>query len=193
VRLRLALALALACLACGCLLPKPPAEPRYFTPGAGDPEPAATAHSADGPVLRLRRVRAAAYLRARMVWRRGVEIGFYDLYRWTESPSRYAQDALETELYERRGFQPTTSAVAPALEASLESFDERLAPAHEAVVSLDVQLVDAKRDVLLDRAFEVARPIQGDSPEAIAAALGDALAAATRQVGEAVSQSLGSR
>ena len=41
------------------------------------------------PELRLRRLRAASYLRNRMVWRNGVELGFYDLLRWTEPPARW--------------------------------------------------------------------------------------------------------
>jgi ABC-type uncharacterized transport system auxiliary subunit len=187
---KVTLALALAAVTAGCLLPQPPAEPRYFTPRAPDSVDA-PAPGAPGPTLRLRRVRAAAYLRTRMVWRRGVEIGFYDLWRWTESPSRFVQDSLETELFERRGFQRTTQPGEPAVDATLESFDERFDPTHEAVVALDVRVTDAARAELLDRSFEVRRPIRGDSPEAIADALGEALAVATHEVGDAVAGALG--
>src|SRR5262249_33486160 len=84
------------------LPPPTPAGPRFFAPGAPPPPSADPAHSADAPQLRVRRVRAAAYLKSRMVWRNGVEVGFYDLLRWTETPARYAQEWLDDELFERR-------------------------------------------------------------------------------------------
>lgn len=198
--MRLLPALVAAALASGCLLPKPPAEVRYFTPRMPDAVAAPGAVPADGPAaaspgqpVRLRRVSAAAYLRARLVWRRGVEVGFYDLWRWTELPSRFAQEALDDELFERRGFQPTSLATAPSIDASLQAFEERLAPSHEAVVELDVHVLDGRRATILDRSFQVSRPIAGDDPEAIADALGDALVAAAHEVGEAVSGALGPR
>jgi len=179
--------------AAGCIVAQPPAEPRYFTPGPGlaaDPDPP---HSADAPLLRVRRVRAAPYLRDRMVWRRGVEIGFYDLWRWTETPARFAQSWLDDELYERRGFRRSTSPLASTLDANLEEFDELLTPAHEAAVALGVVLTDPKRGTLLDRTIEVRRPIASDDPKAVADALGNALDAAAQQIGDAVAAALEAR
>jgi ABC-type uncharacterized transport system auxiliary subunit len=191
---RLTPLLAVALLwAAGCLYASPPVEPRYFTPREPEvikPDPAVRA---DAPLLRVRRVRAAAYLRDRMVWRRGVEIGFYDLWRWTETPARFAQSWLDDELYARHGFRRSSSPTVPTLDANLETFDELLAPAHEASVTLEVVLTDPKAGVLLDRTIEVRRPIASDEPSAIADALGDALAAAAQQVGEAVAGTLGAR
>jgi ABC-type uncharacterized transport system auxiliary subunit len=188
---RLAATLLGALLAAGCFGPQQPVEPRYFTPVVPreSPDPAHT--GSEGP-LRVRRVRAASYLRDRMVWRNGVEIGFYDLLRWTESPSRFAQEALEDELYERRGFQRTSSLTAANLKSSLDAFEELLVPAHEAAVALGVVLTDPKGQTLLDRSFEVRKPIAGNDPKDVADALGAALADAVSQVGAAVSESLGS-
>ncbi len=180
-------------LAAGCFFASPPAEPRYFTPREPEVTDADSPLRADAPLLRVRRVRAAAYLRDRMVWRRGVEIGFYDLWRWTETPARLAQSWLDDELYERRGFHRSSSPVVPTLDASLEAFDELLAPAHEAAVTLAIVLTDPKRGTLLDRTIEVRRPIASDDPKAIADALGDALAAAAQQVGDAVAGALEAR
>ncbi|MFI5316929.1 MAG: ABC-type transport auxiliary lipoprotein family protein [Myxococcota bacterium] len=182
-----------ALLLAGCLSPRPPAEPRYFSPRAPAAAAADPPQASAGPQLRLRRVRAASYLRDRMVWRRGVEIGFYELLRWTESPARFAQSWLEDELFERRGFRRSSSPVVATLDASLDAFDELLAPAHEASVALDIVLTDPKLGTLLDRTIEVRRPIASDDPKAIADALGDALAAAAGQVGDAVSAALGAR
>jgi ABC-type uncharacterized transport system auxiliary subunit len=175
-----------------CLLPRPAAEPRYFTPVARDAQPEAPAN-ADGPMLRVRRVRAAPYLRDRMVWRRGVEVGFYDLWRWTETPARFARSSLEDELFERRGFRRSSSALVPTLDAHLEAFDELLGPTHEALVTLAVVLSDPSRGTLVDRTIEVRRPIASDDPKAVADALGEALTAAAREVGEAVTQATGAR
>jgi ABC-type uncharacterized transport system auxiliary subunit len=182
-----------AALAAGCLLPQPAVEPRYFAPtppsaAADDP-----ARSAGAPELRLRRVRAAAYLRNRIVWRNGVELGFYDLLRWTEPPARYAQAWLEEELFERRDLRRATSPQAPQLQVRLTAFDEVLAPAHEASVGLDVTLLGADRESIFERSFAASTPITSDDPKVVADALGAALTEATREVADAVVEALGAR
>jgi len=174
----------------GCIFAEPPAEPRYFTPRAIDVGAAEVTPRSDSVELRIRRVRAAPYLRDRMVWRRGVEIGFYDMWRWTETPARFAQSWLETEMFERRGFRRTSVPTSVTLDARLDAFDELLAPAHEASVSLGIVVTDPIRGTLVDRTFEVRRPIAGDDPGAVADALGEALALAAQQVGDAVAQAL---
>ncbi|HTO06544.1 MAG TPA: ABC-type transport auxiliary lipoprotein family protein [Myxococcota bacterium] len=188
--MRLAAAFAAAVLAAGCLTAQPPLEPRYFTPVVPRASPPDPTHGGD--LLRVRRVRAAAYLRDRMVWRNGVEIGFYDLLRWTESPARFAQAALEDELFDRRGFVRTSSVNAASLKSSLEAFDELLAPAHEAAVALDVVLTNAKGETLIDRTFEARKPISGGDPKDVADALGAALAEVVGQVGTAAAEAAGS-
>jgi len=190
-RLTSAAAALAAALAAGCFGPRQPAEPRYFTPlgsaaAAPDPKP-----RADAPSLRLRRVRAAPYLRERMVWRRGPEVGYYDMLRWTETPARFAQRSLDDQLYEKLGFRRSSSPTGPTLDATLESFDELLDPAHESWVALAVVLSDPARGTLLDKSFEVRRPIKSDDPGAVADAIGEALDAASAEVGAAVAQALG--
>jgi ABC-type uncharacterized transport system auxiliary subunit len=185
-------ALVAAVLAAGCITAQPPAEPRYFTPVVPHASAVDPARGGESSPLRVRRVRAAAYLRDRMVWRRGVEIGFHELLRWTESPAHFAQAALEDELFERRGFQRTSSMTAATLESSLEAFDELLGPAHEAAVALDVVLTDARGGTLIDRTFEARRPIASDDPKEVADALGAALAQVVSEVGAQVAQSLAS-
>jgi ABC-type uncharacterized transport system auxiliary subunit len=180
-------AAALAVLVVACLAPRTPAEPRYFAPGeASDDRPAANAAPATGPELRLRRVAAADYLRRRMVWRRGVEVGFHDLARWTQPPASYVETRLAQELFERLGLRRATGPNAPSLSVELLRFDDVLAPSHEAVVELMVRLDDAARVARLDRSFAARRSVAGDEPEAVAEALGGALDEAIRAVGEAV-------
>jgi ABC-type uncharacterized transport system auxiliary subunit len=190
VRGRVATALALILFA--CLAPREPTAPRFFSPGEASGADAAPVAGAP-PVaaeLRLRRVTAADYLRRRMVWRRGVEVGFYDLARWTQPPASYVETRLSQELFERRQLRRATRPDAPSLTVELLRFDDVLEPAREGVVALAVRLDDASRVALLDRGFVARRPVAGDSPEAVAQALGEALSDAIRQIGQAVADVL---
>jgi ABC-type uncharacterized transport system auxiliary subunit len=176
----------------GCLAPRQPADPRYFSPQAPPAaSSAATRAAATGAELRLRRVFAADYLRTRMVWRRGVEVGFYDLQRWTELPARYVQARLEDELFEVRGLRRVSRASARSITVELLAFDDVLEPEHRGVVSLQVLLMDQAQVALLDRNFSASRPIDGDDPEATARALGEALNEAIEAIGAAVVDALG--
>jgi ABC-type uncharacterized transport system auxiliary subunit len=180
-----------AVLLAACLAPRQPAEPRFFSPGFATPaNDAAAPVEASGPELRLRRVTAADYLRRRMVWRRGVEVGFHDLLRWTQPPSSYVEARLAQELFERRGLRRVTRPDAASLTVELLTFDEVLEPAHEGVVALAVRLADPSQVALLDRTFRTSRPVASDAPEAVARALGEALSEAIDQVGAAVASAL---
>lgn len=182
-----ALAPALALFLFACLAPRPPAEPRYFSP-RGDAAAVETParETRTGAELRLRRVVASDHLRYRMVWRRGVEVGFHDLWRWTQPPASYAEARLARELFELRGLRRATRPDAASLAVSLVAFDEVLEPDHEALVVLDVILVDRAQVSLLDRTFTARRPVGGGDPEEVARALGEALSDAAGEVGAAV-------
>jgi ABC-type uncharacterized transport system auxiliary subunit len=187
-----AIAAALLLIVSGCLAPRQPADPRYFSPQAPlATSSAATRAEASGPELRLRRVFAADYLRSRMVWRRGVEVGFHDLQRWTEPPARYVQARLEDELFEVRGLRRVTRPSARSITVELLAFDDVLEPEHRGVVSLQVLLLDQGQVALLDRNFTSSRPIDGDDPETVARALGEALNEAIDAIGAAVVDALG--
>lgn len=186
-------ALALALFLSACLAPRPPAEPRYFSPGgASAAVERPTREARTGAELRLRRVVAADYLRTRMVWRRGVEVGFHDLSRWTEPPASYVEARLARELFEQGGLRRATRPDAASLAVSLVAFDEVLEPDHEAVVALDVILVDRAQVALLDRAFSTRRALSGGDPGEVARALGEALSDVVGDVGAAVELALGS-
>ena len=191
--MRAAPAVLAALVAAGCLLPQTPAEPRYFAPGAPPPALADPPRTPNAPELRVRRVRAAAYLRTRMVWRNGVEVGFYDLVRWTEAPARYVQEWLDNELFERRDLRRASDPRAAQLEVRLSEFDEVLAPSHEAAVTLDATLLGPDRQALFERGFSARHPIGSDDPSAVADALGAALTDATSQLGAAVVEALSAR
>ena len=128
-------------LLAACLTPRQPAEPRYFSP-ASAPVSSELASSAPrvGPELRLRRVTAADYLRRRMVWRRGVEVGFYDLLRWTQPPASYVETRLGQELFERRGLRRVTRPDSPSLTVALRA-------AHASAVALAERSFDGFTDL----------------------------------------------
>lgn len=172
----LAASLALA----GCLLPDPPALPRYFTP-AGP-----TGDAARPPVaVRLGIVRSPLHLREAMTWRRSdVEYGFYEQRRWTELPATYVERALARELFAADA--PLATALdAPIVNAELLAFEEVLAPVHEARVALAVEVADA-RCSRLRRTFVASRPLNGNDPGAVAHGIGEALDEVVRATGEAI-------
>lgn len=154
----------------GCLLPTPPAPPRYFAPvlppSSADGAPAA---------VDLGSVRAPLHLREQIAWRRSdVEYGFYEQRRWTELPSTYVERALSRELY--GGGEPPMSAgrALPVLRVEVRAFEEVLAPAHEARVAIALELVDGSC-VRLRRLVAASRPLDGDDPLAVVHGIGDAL------------------
>lgn len=186
------LALALGLLLTACLAPRQPAEPRYFSPAGTSAASEGETHTAPaGPELRLRRVAAADYLRSRMVWRRGVEVGFYDLLRWTQPPASYVETRLAQELFERGGLRRVARPDAASLAVVLLAFDDVLEPAHEGVVTVSALLVDGSQLALLDRTFSAHRPVAGDQPDDVARALGEALSEVITEVGAAVEGTLG--
>jgi ABC-type uncharacterized transport system auxiliary subunit len=134
------------------------------------------------------------FLRERIAWRvSDVEYGLYEQRRWSEVPARYVERALETTLRRTPGVMLTDDIRAPALRVEVVSFDEVLAPARVATVSLVVSVRDAKRGRLLDRAFTAEAPIDGETTAATAVAMGRALDAVVADVAEAVARSLPAR
>jgi ABC-type uncharacterized transport system auxiliary subunit len=183
---RAALLVVLIALA-GCLLPDPPAPPRWFA------VPAPDAGASGSPVaVRLGVVRSPLHLREAMTWRRSeVEVGFYDQRRWTELPATYVERALTRELFGDGAPIPAAGDV-PVLTVELRAFEEVLAPTHEARVALAVELADA-RCIRLRRTFAASRPIEDGAPATVARAIGDALDEAVRATGAAVRDAVAAR
>ncbi|HEX7126198.1 MAG TPA: ABC-type transport auxiliary lipoprotein family protein [Thermodesulfobacteriota bacterium] len=190
----IAAALALS----GCLsglVPAPPETPRYFRPDFLETEPAGTSGAAGvagraGLPLRLREVRASGSLGERIAWRASdVEVGFYEMLRWTDPPAALVEQALAREFYERRGFQRAVSGQAPALAVTVLAFEEVVAPAHEGRVALAVLLTESGRAVV-DRVVVTRRPVPDHEASSLARALGDALAEAVEEIGAQVEEAL---
>lgn len=190
MRLRIAGAVV-GLLMAGCVF-RDAAAPRFYRPaastldgdtGADPPVPQANAAVA----VRLETVTATPFLRERIAWRSSnVEYGLYDQQRWSETPPRYVQRALESALRATPGLRLTDALDAPALRVDVVAFDEVLAPAHVARVALEVSLRDRARTRLVDRTFAAESPITGSGGAAMATAMGTALDGAVREVAGAV-------
>ncbi len=190
---RTALLLLGALLLAACLPEARLAEPRYFTPlqPAGSGVDAAVLRETSGPLLRVRRVTAAAHLRERIVWRRSeVEFGFHELRRWTQPPAQLVERWLARELFERRDLRRALAGPHPTLEVEVQAFDEVLDPERAARVQLLARLTDARGVSLHERTYAVERPLEGRDPAAIARAMGTALDAALRRIGDDVEEAL---
>ena len=186
--------IAVALLAAGCVFRNAP-EPRFFRPKS-----AALDVTADelpgraGVAVRLRPVLGTPLLRERIVWRASsVEYGLYEQRRWSELPASYVERALEGALRTTPGVRLTGEPGAAALLVEVVAFDEVLAPARVAAVSLAVELVDAEQRRLIDRSFSAEAPIANETPAATAVAMGKALDEAVAAVAGAVGERLQGR
>ena len=70
------------------------------------------------------------------------------------------------------------------------AFDEVLAPARAAIITLQVELQDPTGRRLLEREFSVEEPVVGTSSDAFATAMGKALDRSTAKVAHAVTATL---
>jgi len=186
-RPRLGWLAALVLCGAGCLFHDAP-PPRYFAP----PSALATADDPpDGAVavrpVRLRRVRAASYLGQQIAWRvSDVEHGLYEQRRWTEFPTRYVERVMAQALDHTAGVRRVVSGRVATLDLELVSFDEVLAPTHEAAVQILAALRAADQTAIFERAFSARRPIADDDPAAAARALGAALDDVVEQIASQV-------
>ena len=158
-----------AFLATGCVFRNAP-EPRFFRPESAALDGAAATPSAGAGVpLRLRPVQETPLLRERIVWRASsVEYGLYDQRRWTDLPASYVERALENALRGTPGVRLTDEPGAAVLRVEVVAFDEVLAPARVATVSLEVKL-DRHRTASSHRSHVQRRaPIANETPAATA-------------------------
>jgi len=168
--------------------------PRFYRPASAALDgasagPATSAPSAGAPI-HLRSVRSAPFLRERIVWRSSpVEYGLYEQRRWFELPSRYVRRALTTALANTPGLRPDDDPKAARLDVEILAFDEVLAPAHQASVTLAVRLRDGTEE-RLDHLYSAQAPIASTDGAAMAEAMGKALDEAVQQVAQAAAKAL---
>ena len=186
--------IGIAFLASGCLFRDAPA-PRFFRPeSAALDAPGVAPSVVTGVPLRLRPVQGTPLLRERIVWRASaVEYGLYEQRRWSDLPASYVERALESALRATSGVRLTDQPGAAVLRVEVVAFDEVLAPARVAAVSLAVKLIDTERFRLIDRTFSAEAPIANETPAATATAMGKALDDAVTAVAVAVGERLQAR
>jgi ABC-type uncharacterized transport system auxiliary subunit len=181
-------------LLAGCFF-RDAATPRFYRPASStldggdgkDPAPAA----APATAVRLEPVTGTPFLRERIAWRSSpVEYGLYEQQRWSETPPRYVQRALENALRAAPGLRLTDAFDAPVLRVDVVAFDEVLAPEHVARVALVVSLRDRQRTRLVDRTFAAEAPVTGKDGAATATAMGAALDRAVGEVAATVAAAL---
>jgi hypothetical protein len=181
--------LSLVCLAamagtgCALLSKSDSVYVRYFTPeprGRGESAPAALASVATGNLsLRLGRVNALSYLKDRIAFRDAdYEIGFHDLWEWTEKPESYLRRGMERALFVQHALHQIISGPGPTLELELDAFDEVRGPRHVARVEVtwllyDDQTVLIQNTVTVDHAIFASADAK--DPKPIVSAMSDAL------------------
>ena len=176
-----------ACALSSCLLPDRPAPTRLFTPVTAATSPHGVVV---GPTVRIRPVRSPLHLREAIAWQRNdTEFGTYEQRRWTELPASYVEREFDDALA-AAGVAVVGSDEAPALSVELLHFEEALAPAHEAVVELDVELASATR-ILLRRRFASRQPLGSEDPSELARGIGVALDQATADASRAIREAAG--
>ncbi len=182
---RLGIATVLIVLMSGCVLGRGPGNPQYY-------EPAVVAHSSvmdarADLTLRLNPVAASAHLKERLVWRDAdVELGFYDLHRWTQPPAAYVDRRLSAELFEVYGIRRAKAGAYPTLDVKLQAFDLVFGDERVAVVDIHVLLSDARRISLLEKTFVTTSKVERRNIESASRAFGDALEEALRQISSEV-------
>jgi ABC-type uncharacterized transport system auxiliary subunit len=182
VNAALCLALALPGAGCALLTKSDSVYVRYFTPEPehGESTLATTSSTSANPLsVRLGRVNALSYLKDRIAFRDAdYEIGFHDLWQWTEKPESYLRFGMERALFEQHGVHQIISGSGPTLELELDAFDEVRSPHHVARVQVTWllygdQTVLVQNTVTVDRAI----PVGADAkdPEPVVGAMSDAL------------------
>ncbi|HZV01953.1 MAG TPA: ABC-type transport auxiliary lipoprotein family protein, partial [Planctomycetota bacterium] len=138
--------------------------------------------------LRLRRVRAAAWIDEPIAYRKyDVELGAYTGLKWCEPPAKTVERALADELFTRQAFASAEERV-PQLDVELTEFVEVLAPKHEARISIVTSLEDENGRGLFREIVTETEPIAQDDPAWLARAMGDALGRVTRRTAETIAE-----
>jgi uncharacterized lipoprotein YmbA len=182
---------------CALLAKSTPVVPRYFSPEPTEASSTPSVTQRPQLAVRLGRIGSGSYLKERMVHRDSeYELGFYEDRRWAERPEAYLQRALESSLFEQRGFTRAVSPRAPTLTADLVEFDEITGTAPRVRLRVSYALHD-ELTVFLERTYSIERPVEPGSetlrPARVAAALGVALREAVGKIADDVARDIASR
>lgn len=145
---------------------------RYFRPLAVAPKSAPVTTPARPPI-NLRRISAAGHLHEPIAWVKDeIEIGQYEDLRWFEPPQRIVERALEDALYVQREMRRGLGG--DLLDIEVIAFEQWVGAPSRMRVKLRV-VVEGERGALR-QTFQAEAEIADDTPEALANAMGNALA-----------------
>jgi ABC-type uncharacterized transport system auxiliary subunit len=181
---RLAVVAALGLAGCALSSKATPLELHYFSAES----PAAAAVQSRAPVpgaprLRLGQVTAADYLRYRIMHRDSAQsVDPYEALRWTEPPREYVRRALIRALFDTGALTQVVGGAAPTLDVELTGFEEEVKPGgHAGRVQLSYRLHD-DQVVIARGTITAERPARGPGMDAVVAAIGAAMDAATAEL-----------
>lgn len=159
---------------CNILSPHPPVNQRFFHPLAKTPP---VGNSVVKPMtLRLGRISSAPYLRDRMIVRLSdVEVTFDEQSRWAAPPELLIEHAIHRVFNRSRGFVLSESPSAPILDVAVVRFEGDM-DGKKAWVVLDARVQDRQTGELHWVRKQCSAPIATSSPEALARAIGVAVA-----------------
>lgn len=183
---------------CALLSKATPVEPRYFTPETAQLDAGPHGLPASHLEVHLGRVVGASFLKERMAYTNAThELGLYEELRWTERPEVYLERAVEHALFDSGRVTRALPAWAPTLTVDLIEFEEVKGDGGERVrLRLHYALSDA-RTVLGEGSFVTERPLSAGAehsrPNRVAAALGQALDAASDRLAVGVVTALSAR
>jgi|HubBroStandDraft_1064217.scaffolds.fasta_scaffold02382_11 ABC-type transport auxiliary lipoprotein component len=176
-------AVALTGAGCALLTKSDSVYVRYFAPearpGSASGMAAIPRVAASNLSVRLGRVNALSYLKDRIAFRDAeYEVGFHDLWQWTEKPESYLRRGMERALFEQHAVHQIISGSGPTLELELDAFDELRSPRHMARVQVTWLLYDDET-VLVQNTVTVDHAIPGGGdakdPKPLVSAMSDAL------------------
>jgi ABC-type uncharacterized transport system auxiliary subunit len=183
---RLALVAVLGLGLAGCALSSKarPLELHYFSAEslAAAAQPRAPAGPA-APRLRLGQVTTADYLRYRIVHRDSARsVDPYETLRWAELPREYVRRALIRVLFDTGAAVQAIGGAAPTLDVDVTAFEEVVRPGgHAGRVQLGYRLHD-DQVVIARGTVTVEQPARGPAMDAVVAAIGAAIDAASAEL-----------
>jgi len=172
---------------CALLTKTEPLTPRYFSVEPRSLPPSRRpAEGSDRLELRLGRVTSAAHLGERIVYRKSPsELAFYEDRRWTEKPEAYLRRSLVRAFFNDGAVTHVVSGAGPQLDVDLVEFTEQKGPEHVARVRAAFALFEA-RYVRAEGTVTAEVPVppgKADAePEAVVAAMSQALEGAVAQI-----------
>lgn len=152
---------------------------RHFRPQVSPPSAGVVQRAPHNVVLRS--IGSSGHLTERISWSKGgVEFGAYDELRWTDSPERLVERAVQDALYLRNPGAAEPGAQGVDIAITLEAFEHVLDAPQRARVAL-VARRPCPNGMQVER-FARDIDLSDESPETLAMGIGAALAAVVDEV-----------